>query len=133
MIMLHMYDVSDVRAVPRLANMKTENLCSAEQTQRHGTRLFVSTFDRRFARDPPFRAAQHLCWIWRSRVVVGWRAAIDARARSTALREDIFPGHTQYFAVGRTGGFDVHEAGRDAGNCFVAFERRMGVALRPER
>ena len=66
-------------------------------------------------------------------MVVGWRAAIDARARSTALREDIFPGHTQYFAVGRTGGFDVHEAGRDAGNGFVALERRMRLSLPPKR
>ncbi len=64
---------------------------------------------------------------------VGRRAAFDARAWPATLREDIFPGHTQYFGVGRTGGLDVHEAGRDAGDCFVALERRLGVPLRPER
>jgi hypothetical protein len=64
---------------------------------------------------------------------VGWRAAINAGAWPTALWEDIFPGHTQYFGVGRTGGLDVHKAGRDAGDSFVALERRVDVPLRPER
>ncbi len=53
---------------------------------------------------------------------VGRRAALHAGAGSAPCREDIFPGHTQYFAVGRTGGFDLHEAGRDAGNGLLALD-----------
>ena len=54
------------------------------------------------------------------RVDVGWRAAFDAGAGPTALWEDIFPGHPQYFAVGWAGGLDVHQARRDACDRVVA-------------
>ena len=74
------------------------------------------------------RFARHSIYVGEgdSRVGVGWRAAIHARPRSTALREDIFPGHTQYFAVRRTGGFDVDQAGRDAGDRRRRVRRKDG-------
>ncbi len=63
---------------------------------------------------------------------LGRCAAVHAGPRPTTLREDIFPGHPQYFAVRRGRRLHLHEARRHVGDRTGTTARGVDVPLRPE-
>jgi hypothetical protein len=90
-------------------------------------------FGCRVTSDPPCRDEWHLPWTRRAGLGIDRPSVLDPCAWSATLREDIFPGHPQYFAVRRTRSLDLDQARCDAGHRAVALRRGMVVPLRPER
>jgi hypothetical protein len=69
-------------------------------------------FGCRVTSDPPCRDEWHLPWTRRAGLGVDRPSVLDPCAWSATLREDIFPGHPQYFAVRRTRSLDLDQAPR---------------------